>query len=119
LQVKIRDLDKVGSIIQAATQAGANQVGDLQFTLDDEDALKAQARSDAIAQAKEKAKNIAAELDVRLIRIVSFNENDTMPYYGKYDMVAEYGIGGSGPALDIETGENRISVTVNISYEID
>jgi len=55
LQVKMRDLAKIGDIIQGATEAGANQVSDLQFTIDNEDALKEEARGKAIEEAKTKA----------------------------------------------------------------
>ncbi len=48
LEVKIRDLAKIGDIIQGATDAGANQVGDLQFTVDKEEEFKKQARTEAI-----------------------------------------------------------------------
>jgi len=52
LQVKIRDLAKIGQIIEGATDAGANQVGDLQLTIDKQDELKKQARAQAIEKAK-------------------------------------------------------------------
>ncbi len=52
LEVKIRDMHDIGSIIQGATDAGANQVGDLQFTIDKEDEFKKQARKEAIKKAK-------------------------------------------------------------------
>ena len=74
LEVKIRDLSKIGEIIQEATNSGANQVGDLQFTIDKEDELKAQARKDAIDEAKNKAKELASQLGVKLVRITNFSE---------------------------------------------
>ena len=120
LQVKIRDLDKVGEILEGATSAGVNNVGDLTFTIDDEEELKKQARAEAIAKAKQRAKDLASELDVDLVRIVSFSENSYDPYYG-------FGLGGAIDSLsiekavvpEIETGENKISVSVNITYEIN
>src|SRR3989344_3598525 len=42
LEVKIRNLGKTGEIIEGATKDGANQVGDLRFTVDKEDDLKSQ-----------------------------------------------------------------------------
>ena len=83
LEVKIRDLDKIGGIIQGATEAGANEVGNLQFTIDNEDALKEEARNQAIEEAKTKAKNLAAKLDMRLVKIINFSESGSfpVPYY--------------------------------------
>ncbi|NQV00760.1 MAG: SIMPL domain-containing protein [Parcubacteria group bacterium] len=119
LQVKMRDLDKIGEIIQEATDAGANQVGDLQFTVDQEDEFKKQARKQAIEKAKDKAKEIADELDINLIRIVNFNESSYLPIYNDYGLMKEAAVGGGGETPQIETGENKIEVSVSITYEID
>jgi len=116
LEVKIRDMKKNGDILQGATDAGANQVGDLQFTIDKEDELKKQAREQAIEKAKTKAKELAAQLGVKLIRIVNFSEGVSIPrIYGLEESVA---MGKGGEAPQIETGENKITVTVTITYEI-
>lgn len=122
LEVKIRTLDKAGDIIQKATEAGANQVGNLQFTIDKEDELKKQAREDAINKAKAKAKELASQLGVRLVKITSFSESGNEPYpiYRDY-MSSAKGMGGeveSVPSPEIETGENKITVSVSITYEI-
>jgi uncharacterized protein YggE len=119
LEVKIRDMEKIGTIIRKVTDAGANQIGNLQFTIDQEDELKKQAREKAVKEAKEKAKELASQLGVKLVRIVSFNENRISPYY--------YGFKDSAATMEtadeevpqIETGENKIEVNVNITYEIN
>jgi len=117
LEVKMRDLTKIGSIIEGATEAGANEVGSLQFTIDNEDALKEEARNNAIEEAKSKAKNLAEKLDIRLVKIVSFSESGSfpVPYYATSAKEAS-GMGGGAP--DIQTGENKISVTVSLTYQI-
>ena len=118
LQVKIRDLAKIGDIIQGATEAGANEVGNLQFTIDNEDALKEEARNKAIEEAKTKAKNLAEKLGISLVKIISFSESGDypMPYYVPTSKEA-LGIGG-GATPDIQPGENKISVTVSLIYQI-
>jgi len=120
LQVKIRDLDKIGQVIQDATDAGANQVGNLSFTVDKEDEFKEQAREDAINKVKAKAKELASQLGVDLVRIVGFYESGQEPmYYDTYSAKEAMGIGGGGEVPQIETGENKISVSVSITYEIN
>jgi len=116
LQVKIRDMVKIGSILQGATEQGANQVSDLQFTIDDEDGLKKQAREEAIDKAKTKAKELASQLGVRLGKVVEFSESGVFPRY--YAMEGAPAAMGGGEELQIETGENKIEVTVTITYEI-
>ena len=118
LQVKIRDMEKIGDVIQGATDAGANQVGNLQFTIDKEDELKKQAREEAIKKAKEKAKELASHLGVNLVRITNFSESGAVPRSYGYLEEATMAKGG-GEAAQIETGENKISVTVTITYEIN
>lgn len=117
LQVKMRDLTKIGDIIQGATEAGANDVGNLQFTVDNEDALKEEARAKAIKEAKNKAETLAGQLGIRLVKIINFSESGDfpMPYY--IASVKE-GSGMGGGAPDIQTGENKISVTVSLTYRI-
>jgi uncharacterized protein YggE len=118
LQVKIRDLEKTAEILQAAADAGANQVGDLQFTVDKEDEFKKQAREEAINKAKTKAQELAKQLGVRLIRISNFSESGLgVRYYALEESAAPLGIGG-GEMPKIETGENKIEVTVTITYDI-
>lgn len=118
LQVKIRDMEKVGTIIQGATEAGANQVSDLQFTIDNQDELKKQAREQAINKAKTKAEELASQLGVNLVRISNFSESAAVPRFFGLE-IAEEAMGRGGEAPQIETGENKIEVTVYITYEIN
>lgn len=118
LQVKIRDLNKMGEIIQGATDAGANQVGSLQFTIDDQDSLKKEARKEAIEEAKEKAEELADQLGIKLVRITSFSEGGVVPRYYDYAL-KESAISSESPMPQIETGENKIEVSVSITFEIN
>ena len=117
LQIKIRDLEKIGEILEGAVNRGVNQVSNLQFTIDDQDELKNQARNQAIQEAKDKAKTLASQLGIKLVRIANFSELAAFPRY--YSLEAEESMGkGGGEAPQIEAGENKISVTVSITYEI-
>jgi hypothetical protein len=122
LEVKIRDLSKIGSIIETGTSNGANEVGDLQMKVDKEDEFKSQARASAIVKAKEKAKELAKQVGVKLGKITNFSEGYTYPVYYN-DMYAakgaSEGIGGGASAPEIQTGQNKITSTVNITYEIE
>jgi len=118
--VKIRKMDNLGRIISQATANGATNVSQLQLTIDDEAKLKDQARSIAIDKAKEKARKLAGQLGSSLGKVVDFNENFYQPYYFEETVArdAELGFGGSAPVPNIQTGENKISVAVTITYEI-
>ena len=120
--VKARDLDKAGTYLSLVSEKKVTDVSGLTFTIDDEDALKAEARKAAIDDAKKKAEKLAADLGVSLVRIVSFNENQgyyPVPYMAR-DMAVAYGIGGGAEEakVSVPAGENQISTSVTITYEI-
>jgi uncharacterized protein len=120
VEVKVRDLDKVGEAIGGAVDRGANQVGNLTFSIDDPEALKQQARLEAIAQAKSKASALAKAAGVRLGKVRSFNENVNAPspypiYYANDSMGM---MESKAVAPQVEAGSQEITVDVNISFEI-
>ena len=113
------DMEKIGEIIEAATEAGANQVGDLEFTIDEPDEFKAQAREEAIKQAREKAEVIAKQLKVTLVRVTNFSETSQSPRYD-YSLALKEAVGGGNEEVpEIETGENKIEISVSVTYEIN
>lgn len=120
--VKVRDLEKVGDIIAKATSLGANTVGDLSFTVDDEEKAKDEARKDAIEKVKAKAKLMAEQAGFKLGDAVSYYEY--APYNdGKSEMMyasADSGMGGGGATStpQISAGEQEIQLTVSMSYRL-
>jgi len=118
VEVKIRDTKMVGDVLAKLGDAGISNLYGPNFTIDNEDELRAEARTEAIEKARAKAEALADDLDVRLVRVVSFWESGgPVPYYG-------FG-GAGGVSADmvkatpqIPAGENEIVVNVSISYEI-
>lgn len=121
LEVKIRDLSKVGDIISKSTELGANNVSSLSFTVDDDEKVKEQAKEEAIKNAKEKAKALEKALGVHLVKIVNFSEGTIYPAYDSYYKAAS-GMGGaemlSSVAPTVMTGQNKITSTVTITYSV-
>lgn len=120
LSVKIKKVEDAGKILAGVVENGANQVGGINFVIDDEDAIKRDARKKAIDEAKIKAEQIASDLGVKLVRIVSFNEDGYQPYYPMYEtaMKADGFGGAAAPSPEIPVGENKVTVSVSITYEI-
>ena len=122
LQVKVRDLTKADELISGVTTNGANEVGSLNFTLDDEELekLRQQARQKAIADAQVKAAAVAKDLGVSIKGITSFSEGGAgYPYYAAK---TAYGMGAADsavppPSPQVQPGEQEISSDVNISYQ--
>lgn len=90
LVVKSSDMTKVGDIIDAATQGGANQINNINFGLSEakEQEYKAQALSEATKSAKGKAEIIADSLDVQLNELKSVSESNYYYTPYRYDMMA-------------------------------
>jgi len=119
LEVKVREMEKIGRLIEGATAAGANQVGDLQFTIDNREELEREAREKAVKNAKDRAKELASLLGVNLARIINFSEESQAPRSYALESLAAVDMGKEAETPQIETGENKIEVTVNITYEIN
>ncbi len=121
LRVKVRNLDKISDVVSVATAAGANQAGSVNFTVDDPEAKRAEARKEAIDQAKEKAQILAQQLGVRLGELKGFaegyNGGTPVPYA---TMMRSEGMGGGADAsLPLPSGEQEMSTTVTLTYEIE
>jgi uncharacterized protein YggE len=120
VRVKVRDTDNAGKFLGELTSKGINNVSGLTFTIDDEDALYAEAREDAIKKAKAKAKTLANNLDVDLGDVISFGEDNATPY-----PTENYGYGGdmmmqkSAVAPSVPMGENKYTSHVYITYELN
>ena len=119
LRVKVRDIEKLGVLLEGGTSRGANQVGVIRYFVDDPDMFKQEARKEAVAKVRAKADELARLMGVRLGRVISFSESggDNPPpiFYAKAEA---YGMGGAAPAPQIEQGTQDISVTVTVTYEI-
>ncbi len=124
ITLKIRDLGKIGDVIARTTEQGANQIGDISFTIDDEYGLKNQARELAIGKAKEKAVSIAQQTGMKLGKIKSFYENASpvVPSpldYSNIRMEAAKTANDSVLASpEIQPGQNEVKVEVTLVYEV-
>lgn len=119
LLVKIRKFEKIGDIIKGAVEAGANQVGNLRFTIDDPEIYKIQAREKAILNAKEKANQIAKAAGIKLDKIINVVEGYvSIPEPQRYYM-ERYELGGGDiPIPSIEKGSQEISVSVTVTFAV-
>ena len=122
--VKVRDAGKTGEVLSGVAPLGAQNVSGLTFTIDDEEIYKAQARELAIADAKEKAKKLAKDLDVRLVRMSSFWEEMgggyPMPYgmAAEMDMVKSARVESAPSDAVVPRGENTFIIQVSMTYEV-
>ncbi len=119
-QVKVRDTKKAGEMLTLVGATGISTVSGLQFTVDDADAAKAEARSKAIADAREKAKQLAKDLGVDLGDIVSYYEEGpgAYPMYN-YDMGMSVKAEAAPVAPQMPVGENTVTSNITITFQIE
>jgi len=118
VEVTIRDLAKVGQILSAATQAGANNVWGISFEIDDPYALRAQARAQAMERAKQSAAELARLAGVKLGDVVAVSESEGGGYVPMMKSMrggAEMSVANDVP---VEQGEITITHQVQVTYEL-
>jgi hypothetical protein len=116
--VKIRALDKASIIVGGLTSTGINQIGSLEYSVENPEAQRARAREEAFANARQKAMEMSYANGVSLVRVINFSEQAGMyptPYYGV--MEAKSGMGGA-VTPDLQPGSEEVKIQVSVTYEI-
>ena len=121
LQVTLRDTNTTGQVIDTAVAAGANQVNSIQFMLSDEQAqaLRSQALSKAIANARADADTAAAALNVTITgtQTADISQGYTPVLYGTYDTLAASSKAAAAPT-PIQSGDITVTAQVSVTYLI-
>jgi uncharacterized protein YggE len=116
VSVKIHDLAKTGTILDAASKAGANQVYGPTLTRSDQDAQQAKALADAVGNARKKAQALADAAGVRLGAVTAITEGvDTgpQPYFAQAS-----GRAAADKAVPIQPGTQDLQATVTVTFAI-
>ena len=116
VSAKTYNLDDVGAMLDALVKAGVNNINGVQFSIKDSKAAKDKAREDAIREAREKAESMASAAGVKLGKLKSLSESggNFRPQPVAYALEAR----SAGASTPVAAGEQAISVTVNMSYDI-
>ncbi len=121
VSVTVRDLDKVGDIVDAAMNAGANQFNNVSFGVEDEEDYYIQALTQATKKAKRRASAIAAASEMTLGKAVSISSDGANynPYvYYAEDAVADEAVKVEGASIGstINSGTVTVTATINATY---
>lgn len=117
VQVRVRRVAEMGRIIDALAAAGANEIHGPAFTMDEPRAALDEARSAAVAEARQRAELYARAAGMRVARIVSITEA------GGYYPVAAIMVSGSrsfasAPPPPVAPGELTLGVNVSVQFEL-
>ena len=112
--VRIRDLTKLGAVLDTAVATGSNQIDGIGFGLADPAPVLDEAREAAVADARRKAELIAKAAGVKLGRILAIAEPGAEP---PRPMMAAYAM-EKAAAVPIEAGESEFKARVSVTWEI-
>lgn len=119
VEVTLDDLGRIGEVIDAATRSGANRVQGIQFTLRDQDVVRAQALKEAATRARAEAEVLAAALNLRIVRVLNVEESS--PRFVPIRMAA-FGARAAGAAAEVatpvESGTLDVSAEVTLTVEV-
>lgn len=118
--VKVRALDSVGDVLAKAGELGANQIGGINFTIDDPKALQSEARVKAIKDARDKAQQLADQIGLTLVKVVTFSESNgyVPPVYPMANKTMDSSAAQSAPSTSIEAGSLDVTSDVSVTFEV-
>ena len=118
ITIEVRDVEKVGAVIEEVLSAGANHFHGLRWALRDEQQARLNALKIAAGKAREKAAALSEAVNVKLGRLVNVTEGSQVvhptPRLGRAMAAFE------GPSVEvpISSGEMKVEATVTLIYEI-
>lgn len=116
VRVTLDDLEKVGPVIDTATQAGANHVESVRYTVRDQQVLHSQAVREAALKARASADALASALNLKIVRVVSVEEaGDGLP--PGPDAPDSRDPGGPAPA-PVQSSSFVVTANVTLTVEV-
>lgn len=116
ISIKVRDLNKYESLMNALMDSGINRIDGISFSSSNKTALESQARKKAVENAKMKAEEYAGVLSQTIGKAISISEfrqvNSPQPMYRAMAMESD----SSGGQQTLSPGEMEIQVNVNVSF---
>lgn len=115
LTIKVRKVDDLPKVITAATEAGANQVYNNGFSIENPEKYREEARNMAIKNAREQAEKLAKQLGIRLGKVVNISESTdgNTPFYRAVGVLDSAMV--KGPEL--QPGSQTVTSTVTLYFE--
>jgi uncharacterized protein len=118
VQVTLDDLGRIGDVIDAATRSGANRVQGIQFTLRDQDTVRAAALREAATRARAEADVLAGALGLKVLRVLTVEENSPRIVPIRPMAVARMAAGAAEAATPVEAGTLDVSAEVTLTVEV-
>lgn len=118
VSVRFRDIGETGKILDALVAEGANQISGPNLTIDNPEQALDEARIKAVANGRARADLYARALGMRVVRLLSVSETGghavppPMPMYARAEAMS------ADAATKIDPGEQKVQVSVSMSFEL-
>ena len=117
VSLKVRDITKLGKVLDSLAAQGANQINGPSFQIDQPEPVYDEARLAALKKAKDRAETYAKALDLKVRRIISISEGGG----GGFRPVPMMAMSARGKAeMDtaVSPGETEVSVSLDVVFEL-
>jgi uncharacterized protein len=116
VSVRIRDLSKAGTVLDAASRAGANEVYGPTLTRGNREQIEAKALEDAVANARKRAEALADAAGIRIGRVTAIVEGSTG---GPQPWLLERAAADTAAATPIKPGTEEVQASVTVTFAIE
>ena len=117
VSIRFRDIRRSGAILDALVGEGANQINGPTLTIDKPEAAMDEARAQAIASGRARAELYARSLGLRVSRVIAVSEAGAEPRPMPVMMDRAMAV-SKVASTEIDPGEQRLSVSVSMSFEL-
>ncbi|WP_152395649.1 SIMPL domain-containing protein [Paenibacillus guangzhouensis] len=119
VQVTYRDLDGLGDLMDAASEAGVNQVQGVRFDTEHPEMYETQVLEKAMKNAEVKAKAIASAAKQQIVSVITVSESsaDVYPIFTN-QVYATAKMESAAADTSIQSGQISIKSNVTVVYEI-
>ncbi|MFT4256174.1 MAG: SIMPL domain-containing protein [Pseudoxanthomonas sp.] len=118
VSLKVRDIAKLGKVLDALAASGANDINGPSFGIDQPEPVQDEARLAALQKAQARADTYAKALNLRVRRIVSIDESGSGGLPRPVPMMAIKAMDASTESTQVSPGESVLSVNLNVVFEL-
>jgi uncharacterized protein len=121
LNIKIRDMNKVGPVLDALVAQGINQISGPSFSVEDPDKAMDKARQEAIQKANERANLYAKGFGMKVKRVISISESGgyqspmPQPVYAMKAMA----MADAAAETSVAAGEVTLNLSLSVQFELE
>ena len=118
VSLKVRDITRLGKVLDSLAAQGANQINGPSFEIDQPEPVYDEARLAALKKAQARAETYAKSLGLRVRRIVSISEGSSGGFRPPMPMMAMARAGKAEMDTAVAPGETTLSVSLDVVFEL-